>query len=126
MLLRAVDIEEMLMEVTVRLQYLLSAVYTKQDTRLEPAIDLLREAVWQKNTFPFGESEIDINGDAVYNITSRMQGRVLTAIEVLFPAGQQCDALKSKASDDVWSFYWKMVECNLEPEEGPTEEPLVV
>jgi len=122
MLLKSTDVEDGLRDIVLKLEYLLSAVWTKEDSRLKPAGELLAEAVWQKNLFPFGEERFDIEAGELHGKTSNMQGRVLTAIEMFFPEGQQCKAIKQKALGNVWDFYFKMLEKDLNPkeiEEGP-------
>ena len=124
MLWQSIDVEENLKHVALKLQNLLSAVWTRDDSRFEPAIDLLKEAVWQAHDFPFGEELIRRNGDQLHNLTSNMQGRVLTVIEMLFPEGRQCQAIKQKASSHVWDFYHTMIGLDIEKNVEP--EPFIV
>ena len=87
---------------------ILASALSKDDKRFDPASTMIVRAVWQsyreaevgsvdpaKPTF-----ELDANGITAF--LRGIEGRVLTVLECVFPPGQQCEALKSLARQEVW------------------------
>lgn len=88
---------------------LLGSALGQEDSRFEPASSLLVTAVWDEfwglpglPPEDEGGGKFDLELDGFLN---RMIGRVLTIVEGIFPAGQQCEAVKSQARQSVWQIW---------------------
>ena len=82
---------------------ILASALSKDDARFEPASNLLVRSMWKgcwEREADVEDFELDANAFCEY--LSDAEGRVLTVIEGIFPSGQQCEALKSLARQEVW------------------------
>ena len=90
------------LKITVQaLERVLALVLNNGDSKSDAASDALRNAVW-KGYHEYKTNNGDLNHDELMATLSNIMGRVLTVIEATFPAGQQCEALKSLARQEVW------------------------
>lgn len=91
----------------------LGSALEQEGSRFHPASASLTTAVWDEfGRLPGlppeeeggGEFDIELGG-----FLSRMVGKVLTIFEGIFPAGQQCEALKSQARQAVWQIWHEVM-----------------
>ena len=82
---------------------ILASALSKDDARFEPASNLLVRSMWKGCWELEAEQEdFELDANAFDGYLCDAVGRVLTVIEGIFPSGQQCEALKSLARQEVW------------------------
>ena len=83
------------------------ALLGKDDDRLEATTELLTQTIWRTvcEFVNVDLKEIRIDEEKLQYMFSTIQGRVLTLWESLMPPDQQCDALKSIATQRIWHRY---------------------
>ena len=90
----------------VLVEDILASGLSKADARYEAASNLVIRAAWKGYWLRLEENPkfeaTEMTANEFCDFLSEMEGRVLTVLEGVFPAGQQCEALKSLARQEVW------------------------
>ena len=84
---------------------ILASALSRDDKRYEAASDMILRAVWKgyREVEPdTGDTDFELDSNGLTEFLRSIEGRVLTVLEGVFPPGQQCEALKSLARQEVW------------------------
>ena len=82
---------------------ILASAVNRDDARFEPASNLLIRAVWkgcwEREAV---DEDFELDASTFSGFLGAVEGRVLTVVEGVIPSGQQCEAIKSLARQEIW------------------------
>ena len=83
----------------------LGSLIERDSSRFEPTHDLLLSAVWD----PYWDLSVSEDAKEIEldlsEFISRIEGRVLTIVDSIFPPGSQCEAAKGLMRQRVWGIW---------------------